>query len=296
MGTTTRRNAFQSGQAVVSQELGFMPEQLEFVWADAPLCHPRQAEDTAPQPPPEEPPPSPRPQMQQAANALQRELAEKTGVTIHLRVTDNSSTMMSVRLNLSRTAARVSLHHMFLTAPPTVRRALVNWIKFPRAKKSGGRLDQFIRERRHQIQPRAPRKIRCQTQGRHHDLAALFREVNMTHFGNALNTPITWGNMPKARGRRRSIRFGSYAHESDVIRIHPLLDQDFVPRYFVRYIVFHEMLHAQLGIQETPAGRRRIHPPRFKRIEEAYPDYQRALKWMENKRNIKRLLGTTKRS
>ena len=68
-----------------------------------------------------------------------------------------------------------------------------------------------------------------------------------------------------------------------------------MPRYFVRYIIFHEMLHAFLDIDESASGRRSIHPPRFKRMEKAYPDYGRALAWMENPRHLNRLLHPRKR-
>ena len=99
--------------------------------------------------------------------------------------------------------------------------------------------------------------------------------------------------MPTQR-RRRSIRFGSYTPVDELIRIHPYLDQAFVPEFFVRYIVFHEMLHAHMGIEETPNGRRRIHPPAFRRREEEYGDYDRAVAWMNDESNLRRLLRAPK--
>ena len=91
--------------------------------------------------------------------------------------------------------------------------------------------------------------------------------------------------------RRRSIRFGSYSAQENVIRIHPLLDQDFVPQYFIRYIVFHEMLHAFLGAHESSSGRRRVHTREFRRRERAYPDYARAVEWESKESNLRRLLN-----
>ena len=92
------------------------------------------------------------------------------------------------------------------------------------------------------------------------------------------------------RRRRRSIRFGSYSPGPRLIRIHPLLDQDFVPRYFVRYIVFHEMLHAHLGLVESPSGRTLSHTHEFNQIERAYPDFHRAEAWQRNSANLRKLL------
>ena len=36
---------------------------------------------------------------------------------------------------------------------------------------------------------------------------------------------------------------GSYSVEDRLIRIHPTLDRPDVPRYYVAWIVYHEMLH-----------------------------------------------------
>jgi len=33
-----------------------------------------------------------------------------------------------------------------------------------------------------------------------------------------------------------------------------------------------------------------VHTPRFNELEQAYPDYERALNWMNNPRNMSRLL------
>lgn len=227
--------------------------------------------------------------MLQAAEALHHELMARTGMRLRLRITNNSSTIMSVKHEVAGIAARVSLHYMFLEAPSDVKAALVQWIKHPRANRNGELLDAFIRQRRGLIRPTRPRPVRVCTRGVHHNLAELFAEVNRVHFNDAVTARITWGNMPKA-ARRRSIRFGTHCIRLNLIRIHPLLDQAFVPRYFVRYIVFHEMLHAHLGVSETPSGRRSIHPPRFKGIEKAYPDYARAVAWIEDSKNLRRLL------
>lgn len=272
-----------------------MPEQLEFKWeAEAHQPPERSA------PPPAQPAireketaASPTPsqaEIQAAADSLQEELTDWTGRPIRLRVTNNSSTILATRHERRGNGVRLSLHYMFVSAPHNVRKALAHWIDHPKAKKAGKVIDDFIRERNHQIRPKVPPTVRLRTKGRHHDLQTLFDELNNRHFGGALHCQLTWGKMPSIR-RRRSIRFGSYHADSNLIRIHPLLDQDFVPHHFVKAVIYHEMLHAHLGVGEHPSGRRSIHPPRFKRIEEAYPGYERAETWMKNERNMGRLLN-----
>lgn len=227
--------------------------------------------------------------LQEAAELLHRELIERTGIRLRLHITNNRSTMMALRPDHRSGGMRLRLHLMFLKAPEAVRAALATWILHPRSKAAGTVLNGFIREQRVQVKPAARRPVRLRTRGRYFDLRQIFDEVNAQFFESGIIARITWGNMP-GLSRRRSIRFGSYLAEDNLIRIHPLLDQDFVPAFFVRYIVFHEMLHAFLGIEETPSGRRLVHPPKFRKIEKGYPGYERAAAWCAEEKNLRRFL------
>lgn len=226
---------------------------------------------------------------QGAIDTLRLELARRTKLTVALTITDNRSRMISYKHDRSKAFVHVRLHHMFLSAGPEVVRALAHWIVHPRSKKAGTVVDEFIRGNRDKIKAARKRPIRLETQGVLFDLTVLFNEINTAHFDGAVAARITWGSAHTSR-RRSSIRFGSYDQNNDLIRIHPVLDQDFVPRYFVRYIVFHEMLHAYLGTPTGPSGRRRLHPPEFKRLERGYPDYARAVAWQDKPANLRRLL------
>jgi hypothetical protein len=74
-----------------------------------------------------------------------------------------------------------------------------------------------------------------------------------------------------------------------LIRVHPILDRPWVPRYFVSYIVYHEMLHHVIP-QSQGSGRRMLHPPIFQARERLFRDFDRALAW--EKAHIGRLLKT----
>jgi len=183
----------------------------------------------------------------------------------------------------------VRLHRIFLAADTGVLRSLAVWLVNPQSSRDAAVVDTFINSNFCPVRADTNKNNGVITKGSVFDLAVLFRSLNAEHFGDSIRANITWGRMPPAR-RRRSIRFGSYYPTDNLIRIHPLLDQEFVPVYFARYIVFHEMLHAYLGIEETDSGRRRYHTREFSRIEEKYPDYARALKWQSNPGNLKKLL------
>lgn len=227
-----------------------------------------------------------------AGDALRAELARCTGLKVSLTITDNRSRVLSFRYGPSEQTVCVRLHHMFLSAEPEVVRALAHWIKHPRSKKKGQVIDEFIQANHHRVRSAKKRDVPVNTRGVFFDLRAMFDQLNREYFDGAVTAVITWGGMPNGTRRRRSIRYGSYSEEDHLIRIHPLLDQKFVPAYFVRYIVFHEMLHAHLGIEEakTPSGRRRVHSPEFKRRERAYPDYFLAIAWQDKPANLRRLL------
>jgi hypothetical protein len=223
-------------------------------------------------------------------SSLRAALERETGLPVRIVVTDNSSTVISMRRRPGVHVTELRLHRMFLGATPPVIEALAAWLRRPRCRKSNPILNHFIRNRRDLIRKAPKNKPELSTRGRYFDLAALYAETNVAHFGGTINAAITWGKRPPTRRRRRSIRFGSYAIEENLIRIHPYLDQEFVPEFFVRYIIFHEMLHAFLGIEEPPDARRRIHTREFRELERAYPDYERARSWESRPANVRRLL------
>ena len=221
--------------------------------------------------------------------SLRAELEKRTGLRIDLTITNNRSTMMSVRPGRAHRSLDLRLHQMFLAADTKVVRSLALWLVNPKSSRDAAAVDTFINSNVGQVRADANKNNGFITKGNVFDLAILFRGLNAEHFGNSIRVDITWGRMPPAR-RRRSIRFGSYYPTDNLIRIHPLLDQPFVPPYFMRYIVFHEMLHAYLGIEESDNGRRRYHTREFSQIEEKYPDYARAIQWQSNLGNLKKLL------
>ncbi|MBI1320762.1 MAG: hypothetical protein GC168_17700 [Candidatus Hydrogenedens sp.] len=218
-------------------------------------------------------------------------LADSARVPVRLAFTNNRSTIMSVRHVDGM--ARVRLHRMFLDAPHEVREAVARWVRNPKSAPAGRILDAFIRAHRNELPAPPPRAIQPREDGQVHNLRALYDEVNQREFGGGVACSITWGLAPRQR-RRRSIRLGSYCPATNLIRIHPRLDDTRVPAFFVRYVIFHEMLHAHLGIHDGPDGRRRIHHAEFQRYERAYPDYQAALDWLEDPRNLGRLLRSGK--
>jgi hypothetical protein len=119
-------------------------------------------------------------------------------------------------------------------------------------------------------------------------LKEIYSRLNAEYFKETVRNAITWGRQYRGT-RRSSIRFGCVEAETGTIRINPALDQEFVPGYFVEYIVYHEMLHCQIESRRTPSGRMMSHHADFRRREREFPMYDKALKWQ--KENLHKFMG-----
>ena len=113
---------------------------------------------------------------------------------------------------------------------------------------------------------------------RHH-LASLAADVHRSYFAKYPPLPVRWGNQI-SRKRRRSIRLGSYNHQTAEIRIHPLLNSRQIPAFFIQSIIHHEYLHHVLGPN---------HNRRFQGHERQYRYYRESQEWI--RRNLFLLLG-----
>ena len=71
-----------------------------------------------------------------------------------------------------------------------------------------------------------------------------------------------------------------------VVAINRLLDHPRVPRFYLDYIVFHELLHELIPVRRE-CGRWVHHPMEFRRMERQFPWIDRALRWEQE--NIGRL-------
>jgi hypothetical protein len=192
---------------------------------------------------------------------------------VELIVTDNVTSMISCRSTKETVSLR--LHHMFLTAGHDVLDELALYLR--RGKRKTPRIRAFIDDNGHQIRRRTERSIPLKQGGRYHDLGALFEEINKEYFDGRVSAGITWGSK-RSRRCARTRTLGSYVSDDNIIRINPFLDSRRVPRYFVAFIVYHEMLHADMGFGRTQK-RRTVHSKEFRRREKLFRHYNRAIKW-----------------
>lgn len=94
------------------------------------------------------------------------------------------------------------------------------------------------------------------------------------------------------------MRLGSYIPAVPYVRVHRALDHPAVPTWYLGFVIFHELLHHQLGRQTgCPPGEGahgggrggRWHHEAFRRAEQAHPRFHDARRWEGV--NVPRLLA-----
>jgi len=221
-----------------------------------------------------------------ARQTLERRLQAACEGPVQLGVTDNRRRMIS--RTRARGTLRVRVHMMFLGAPERIVDALVRFIVSD-DRQSSQVLGEFIARNTHRIRADRPVVRPLRTRGQRHDLGQILQAINEAYFGSAVaDVLVTWGRRSRpAEKKRASIKLGSYSALERLIRVHPCLDAEWVPRYFVGYIVYHELLH-HLIPPSRAAGRALLHPADFLERERSYRYYERAIAWEQ--RHIERLL------
>lgn len=257
-----------------------------------------------------EPPPPPRPDpeirvparlraavREEEAQRLARKLTARMKVPLaSLTLTDNRSVLLSTSRRRGRLELR--LHRAFVDAD---RDALEAAAAFAIGCDGDHRREALRRLRLHvdtwrQDNGKAAAPIHPlehHPEGDWHDLASIRDGLNRRWFRSRVEPSITWGRWSSLRGRRRTIRLGSFDARENLIRVHPALDQSWVPRLFVEAVVHHEMLHAAMPAKES-GGRRCLHGPEFRRRERELPAYAPAEKWLAA--NLHKLLRTRPRA
>jgi hypothetical protein len=190
--------------------------------------------------------------------------------------TDNLNTMLSIKRGQGVWTLR--MHRMFAAAPPAVLRAVAQYAQ-SQDRRSATLLRRYIDHHEHLIRPPVePRAQAIDVQGAHHNLKGIFDELNAEYFGGTIGARITWGPRTRRRAGRESIKLGSYSVEEQLIRIHPVLDAADVPRFFIAWIIYHEMLHE---VHDMPIvdGRRVYHTPEFRRAEARFEHYAESVLW-----------------
>jgi len=202
---------------------------------------------------------------------LRRELCKEVELNF------NRNRVVVVSSKNTPSSVQVRLHQVFLEADHRVIKAIAELIK---DKSSSARelLDSFISSHHRRIHPKKKKRVLVlNSKGRVYDLRRLLKEVALEYDLSFRRIKISWSKARIRRGQR-SLRLGSYSLKERLIRVNDKLDHPRVPRYFVKFIIFHELLHsAILPVKEK--GRINYHPRDFYKIEKRFKNYEQAKRY-----------------
>lgn len=102
------------------------------------------------------------------------------------------------------------------------------------------------------------------------NLIRIFDELNKTYFDGKVYAGIGWRKWPIGA---EEVTLASCTTSERFIRISTLLKDKHIPRWFLKYVVYHEMIHALQGPKANP------HNSWFQKKEKQYPDYKRAIEF-----------------
>lgn len=125
------------------------------------------------------------------------------------------------------------------------------------------------------------RKVVTTSKGDTYDLDRIFESLNRGYFHGSIPKPVlTWS----VRKTYRILGHHDATHKTIVIS--KSLDDTFVPKYVVDYVLFHEMLHIAHPTKHIN-GRRYNHTTAFKNDERKFEFYEKAEAWIAG--NVRKL-------
>ncbi|MEB3308836.1 MAG: hypothetical protein VKJ02_01230 [Snowella sp.] len=112
-------------------------------------------------------------------------------------------------------------------------------------------------------------------QGNYYDLEELFIAVRDRYLEPSFVKPrLCWNSLLTKR------KLGHYESSRDRVVLSPTLDSANVPRFVVEFVLYHELLHKQHGIQWVN-GKQRVHTPAFRQSERQFQFYEQAIAFLK---------------
>ena len=190
----------------------------------------------------------------------------------------------TVRLRQGRLLVRLS--DLFRRAPAPVMEALASILlaklyrhEVPRAARAAYREYSSTPEMRRKDQAsrrKRGRKLLAGPEGNRYHLTLLFDDLNREYFKGRL-PPVRLGW--SLRKSRRILGHFDPSHRS--ITLSRWLDHPRVPEVVVRYVLFHEMLHAKL-LARSYFDVRNPHSRQFREEEQTFRGHEEARNWIRN--------------
>ncbi len=129
-------------------------------------------------------------------HTLKDHLQKLTGMDLCLILTDNATSMLSVRKKAQNVTVR--LHKMFLYAGPDVCLEVADFIR--KGRSNGRNIRSFISQNRYLLKKKSPVKIKTRVTGENYCLQTIYDSLNSEYFEGTISAPITWGRSSSKNG------------------------------------------------------------------------------------------------
>ncbi len=207
---------------------------------------------------------------------LERDLSERCQLDVVIVLNENRTTMLNV-LKQDAKGLTLSMHRIFLNASPEIREVLAAFLLRKSKRQQSQTLRQYIY---HQLNKEdysdRVNQTRLVSAGKVYHLESLFTEVNEVYFSGSLDIPVTWYGRATKKYTRT---LGLYDSLLQVIKIHHCLDRSTVPKFFISFVMYHEMLHHVVPSQIDSRGHCRHHNKTFRDKEREFLYYREAKEW-----------------
>lgn len=172
----------------------------------------------------------------------------------------------------------IQLHEAFIDAPEEVFKAAAMLVRGSRSKNARGLVNAWALSPGYLAICRELADIRSPAGGWNTDprLLELFNQLNQQYFSGRLAVPrLDWSSRLAYR------TLGTYAPSSDTITISRIFRDRELPAFLFEFVLFHEMLHQDLGSQVS-GSRQMSHTAEFRWREAAYPGYRPAQEYLHS--------------
>jgi len=218
-------------------------------------------------------------------HALENNLKDVLGKELRVTWTTNRRVMISFRRHEGTPILR--LHESFALADTVLTRDLSAFLY-----KNTRRVPESVKKFVNTFSKRKEKKINTGSlthRGRYSDLRKIYRKINRTCFNNQLKGMAVWGRKIFSENKR-TITFGSYYPAERIIRIHPVLDTELAPGFYLEAVMHHEMVHEYLDKVEKCGKEDALsHSSRFKELDRKFKYHALANAW--EKRHFEKLMS-----
>ena len=190
------------------------------------------------------------------------------------------------RSSQERDFLRIEAHQAFASAPRQVILALLWTIlagknaRMPDGSSSLEMVKAYSASKAYQKVASAleggTRPSAARMRGQHFDLQQVFEQVNQTYFAGKMKAPVLVWNKTITH-----LKFGHYQPNTDTVMISISLDNAKTPAYVIDYVMYHELLHRQMGTSKN-GSRTYAHTKSFRQAEARFPKQQQAESYLND--------------